>query len=130
MRTASYRRDVHLPSAEDFLAKYRHYSVVRAGERRLFDLLMTPETLVAATVVTEVLEMPAVTAVADVVTAAYRIRGGLTPFRKQLTGAIICALMEANGYRKTDAKKAISRAGWSRGEVYERAATYRWRISY
>lgn len=119
MRTETFKQDIHLPSAAEFVAKYPTYSVANGTDRALYDALATKENVVRAQAVTDTLELPAVAAVADVYTKACGGQRGLTGFRKQMAGAIVCMLMEANQYRKKNLKRAIPQRGWSRGEVYE-----------
>lgn len=120
MRTETIRFDVQLPSPSDFVQRFPHYTAVQGPERGLFDLIVTPQNFVRAATVTDLLGLPAVSGVADEVASSYRNRGDWG-FVKQLAGAIICRLMEANGYDKSGSKRAVSRSGWSRGEVYKRA---------
>ena len=119
MRTETIRRDVELLSPTDFVRRFPHYTAVQGVERHLFDLIMTPQTFVRAAAITDVLGVPAVAAVADEVAAAFRSRKDWG-FVKQLSGAIVCSLMEKNGYRRSHKKRAVPRPGWSKGEVYER----------
>jgi hypothetical protein len=121
MHTTHFRRDVNLPSVKDFVAKYPHYSAVHSDERDLFDAIITPNNFLLAAAVTDSLRLPAVSALADQIEKVCGARGRLTSFQKQLAGAITCVLMESNGYAKTGQKRAISRRGWSRGELYRRA---------
>jgi hypothetical protein len=118
MRTEMFRRNVHLPSPSEFIARFPQYSGVQDAERNLFDLVVTPQNVQRAIVLTDILGLPAVTAVAKEVADQYQAQENWG-FRKQLTGAILCYLMELNGYRKADKKRAVPREGWSRGEVYE-----------
>ena len=119
MRVEPYQKQVKLPSTKDFIARYPHYAVVETGERKLFDAVVTAENFIRAAAVTDSLQLPAVSAVADLVRNTCGVRGKLRGFQKQLAGAIICILMQENGYKKTGQKRSISRAGWSRGELYE-----------
>ena len=41
-------------------------------------------------------------------------------FTKQFIGSVICALMEANGYKKTGTKKSVPHELFSTGEFYKR----------
>ena len=118
MHIESYQKNVKLPSTKDFVARYPHYSVVETGERKLFDTIVTAENFIRAAAVTDSLQLPAVSAVADLVRNTCGARGKLLGFQKQLAGAIICVLMVENGYKKTGQKRSISRQGWSRGELY------------
>ncbi len=118
MTTVSFQKKVHIPSVQEFLAKYPHYAAVTSSERFLYDAVMTPDNFIAGMVVTESMEMPAVSAIADKVKKICGAHGGLTDFRKQLTGALVCNLMESNDYEKTGRKRSISRSDWSKGELY------------
>jgi len=119
MRTETIRFDVELPSPSDFVRKYPHYTAVQGTERRLFDLIMTSRNFVRAAIVTDVLALPAVSAVADDVASAFQGRKDWD-FVKQLSGAIVCALMEENDYVKSGNKRSVSLPGWSKGEVYKK----------
>ena len=121
MRVEHFQRVVNLPSVKEFTAKYPHYAAAHSVERHLFDVIVTPENFVRAAAITDIFELPAVSAVADQVAKVCQNHGGLTGFRKQLAGAITCLLMESNQYAKTGRKRAVSRPGWSRGELYQRA---------
>lgn len=116
-----YRRDVRLPTIEEFVAKYPNYASVRTSGRPIFETIVKVENFVSAETVTNLLGMPAVTAVADALTQQVRPRK-LTGFEKQMAGAIMCVLMEQNGYAKTGRKGAVSRPNWSRGELYKAKA--------
>ena len=96
MRRESFRVSVQIPSAEDFLARFPQYAAVRSGEKWLLELIMTAENFTKAKAVTDLLGFPAVTAVADLVSIGAKSRGGLTGYRKQLAGALVCSLMIAN----------------------------------
>ena len=112
---------VSLPSLEEFAERFPHYGPRAADEGRLFfDLVMRPETFVDADALTRVLRLPAVTAVSS--TASEVLRGKLTGTDRQFLGALVCTLMEANGYEKTGQKRAIPHPHWNRGEVYRPAS--------
>ena len=120
MRTEILRVPVQLPSVTDFVERFPHYTAARYQERWLFDLIVTPENFYSAAAITDALVLPAVSAVARRVSVTARRHGGLSPFRKQVAGAIVCSLMEANGFSKTGVKRYIPEEGWSRGELYRR----------
>ena len=42
-------------------------------------------------------------------------------FDKQFIGAVVCSLMEANGYEKTGKKRSIPHNAFTKGEVYARS---------
>ena len=119
MKSETYRKDVRLPSREEFAQDYPQYGPkVRADGSDLFDLVMRPDSFVRAMVVTEALGLPAVSGIANECAAARR--GTIADTGKQLVGALTCALMTRNGFRKKGQKRSIPQRGWSRGEVYER----------
>jgi hypothetical protein len=118
MRTTTLHIDVKLPSPTDFVKRFPHYTAVLSEERPLFDLIVTADNFLRARAVTDVLGLPAVTALADKVYYAYGKRRDWD-FVKQLAGAIVCKLMEDNDYEKSGTKRAVSRPGWSKGEVYK-----------
>ena len=108
---------VEVPTLADFGARYRQYGSRAAGVGKpLYDLVMCPETFVAAAVVTDRLGLPAVAAIAEEVSSL--LGGAMQSIDKQFVGALICSLMLANGYVKTGRKRAIPQKGWSKGEVY------------
>ncbi len=112
---------VEIPSIEDFAGKYRQYApFAQNGGRFLFDLLMSPESYVAAQVATLNLELPAVAGVAKACREACDRRPDVEwrGFIKQYIGALVCSLMEANGFVKTGTKRAIPHHDFTKGEVY------------
>ena len=119
MRTETIRFDVQLSSPSDFVRRFPHYTAVQSTERRLFDLVMTGQNFVRAAGATDVFSLPAVAAVADEVALAFQGRKDWD-FVKQLSGALVCTLMEDNGYVKSGSKRSVSRPGWSKGEVYKK----------
>ena len=85
------------------------------------EAVFTPESFVACAAVTEVYEAPAVAAVAAKLEEVGKRRGApLDEQERKYCGALVCALMEANGYKKTNRKARVGRTPFSRGEVYER----------
>jgi hypothetical protein len=116
--SSEFRFLVRVPSIEEFGARYRQYRRRAEGDgRRFFDLVMRPDSFVAAAIVTEKLGLPGVAGIAGDCTA---LAGGkLEAVDKQFVGALVCSLMLANGYSKTGKKRAIPQPGWSKGEVYE-----------
>jgi hypothetical protein len=117
MRSESLRIDVSLPTLDEFAEGRPHHAARARGEGHgLFNLVMKPETYRDMEVLTRLLNLPAVVAVAA--TAGEIVATELTSTEKQFLGALTCALMEANGHAKTGRKRAIPRDGWSRGEVY------------
>ena len=121
MEKQPFRLIVEIPSIEEFAADYRHYGPFANGEGRfLFDLVMAAESFDAARAVTLALGLPAVAGVGN----ACRLACDQHPelewrgFTKQYVGALVCKLMEANGFEKTGVKRAIPCRGFTKGEVY------------
>lgn len=110
---------VHIPTLEEFGDRYKQYRNRAAGAGRpLFDLVMRPESFIAAAVMTERLGLPAVVGVAgDCAPVVGRV---MESTDKQFVGALVCSLMLANGYAKTGKKRSIPQDGWTKGEVYNR----------
>ena len=120
MITVTFSREIIVPSVTDFVAMYPQYSAAMNSEGSLFDLVVSAEHILAMVVLTERTNLPAVSAVAPIVTAHCSTRGGLTRFRKQFSGAVTSCVMQANGFAKTHRKRAVSAEGWSKGEVYSK----------
>lgn len=125
MRSTVFEIEVNLPEVADFAAAYPPYGTW-ANEKGsfLFSLLMMPENFLRARFATE-MGLPAVAGVAAVCDAAAAKKGfdlKDDKFAKQAIGAMICVLMEANGYEKTGERKAIPHSSFTKGTVY-RAST-------
>jgi hypothetical protein len=122
METRPFDFVASIPSVEDFGARFRQYKNHAAGEgRAVFDLLMTPEALIYSKVATE-MEFPAVAGIAEKAMREIHSHREHTDFDKQFIGAVVCVLMEANGYHKTGTKKSIPHKDFTKGELYERNA--------
>jgi hypothetical protein len=117
MQRVSLAEDFNLPEPDELGRHFPHYVPRATGPGNdLFRLVMNAESMVRARVVTTLLGLPAVTAVAA---AASTMRSGdISDTDKQFVGALIRTLMEANGFEKTNRKRAIPVDGWNRGEVY------------
>src|SRR5688572_11490019 len=90
----------------------------RAEGASLWALLTTPEVFIKARVATE-LGLPAVAgAAADCESHAKKQGYRLDGYRKQFIGAVICALMDANGFARTGTKRAVPHPAFTKGEVY------------
>ena len=77
---------------------------------------MRAESFIDASALTRCLNVPAVAAIAD---QARELAGGeISGPDKQLLGALVCTLMEHNGFVKTGKKGSVPRQGWNRGEIY------------
>jgi hypothetical protein len=121
MNTQRYELPVNIPSLADFAERYHTYGNYAAEEGKfLFDLVMAPESFVNARVVTLILGIPAAAGVAEACKAAaeQQERFAWRDFTKQYIGALVCTLMEANGFEKTGKKGSIPVAGFTKGELY------------
>lgn len=120
MKTKTYSKEIHIPELKEFAALYPQFAdLAKGGEKFLFDIVMKPETFIQAMILTEY-GMPAVTSVAEVCFNEARKRKGFefTGRTKQFIGAMIAALMSANGYAKSGRKKSIIHHAYTRGEFY------------
>lgn len=121
MKTFTVSYEVNIPSEDIFKNKYKIYSGKTLIElRRLYDFLFDPNLFVKAYVATNDLNLPAVAGIAnDVYNFAKTNNIKWENRTKQFIGAVVCTLMEENGYRKTGIKKAIPHHAFTRGEVYK-----------
>lgn len=125
MTTQTVSLQVQIPSQDEFARRFPQYGPFAAGEGRfLFDVVMGPTSFLCARVATEELDLPAVAGVAKTVYEATSRQAAVpwSGFLKQYIGALVCTLMEANGFEKTGAKRAIPHEAFTRGELYRRPA--------
>jgi hypothetical protein len=123
MEKQEFCQTVFLPSIEEFAEKYPRYSsFVRGDGRFLYDVIMRPIVLIRAQMAAY-FGYPSVLAVAADCKQAIEKEGGIVfdNFTKQFVGSAICALMEANGYKKTGVKKSVPHESFVTGEYYEKA---------
>jgi hypothetical protein len=116
---------VAIPSVDEFARKYRNYGPLARGDGRfLFDLLMSPDAYNRASVATLELELPAVAGIAKMCYQAVEKQQTIewNDNVKRFIGAVVCCLMEANGYQKTGMKKAIPHHAFTKGEFYRRVS--------
>jgi hypothetical protein len=126
MQTQSIVLTANIPSVDDFA---RHYPNLGPHARNkwnfIFDLLMSPDCYHKARVATLDLELPAVAGVAA--TCYQAVQGqqevGWDDNLKRFIGAVVCNLMEANGFEKTGKKKAIPHPAFTKGEFYRLASS-------
>ena len=122
MKTKMYTKQIKIPELKEFAATYPPFAGLAKGEGKfLFDIVMKPETFIQAMTLTEY-NMPAVTSVADVCfnEAKKKRSFQFTGRVKQFIGAMISALMSANGYKKSGRKISIIHRAYTRGEFYVR----------
>ena len=120
MKTKTYSKVINLPEMKEFAGNYPQFAGLVKGEGKfLFDIVMKPETFIQAMILTEY-GMPAVTSVAELCFNEAKKKRGFqfTGRIKQFIGAMIAALMAANGYNKTGRKKSIIHRAYTRGEFY------------
>ena len=121
METKSYSQPVNLPTLEEFQEKYSSYGKFAGGEGRpLFEHIVSPKSFIYAMVATT-LGHPAVAGIADDC-FVFVNQTGTTEWRnftKQFIGAVVCSLMEANGYQKTGKKKSVPHPAFTVGEFYK-----------
>ena len=123
MKKKIYSREIFIPEIKEFASTYPQFAGLATGEGKfLFDIVMKPETFIQAMILTEY-NMPAVTSVADVCfnEAKKKKSFQFTGRVKQFIGAMITALMSANGYKKSGRKISIIHRAYTRGEFYVRA---------
>ncbi len=120
MKTKVYTKQINIPELKEFETSYPQFGGLAKGEGKfLFDIVMKPETFIQAMILTDY-GMPAVTSVAEVCfnEAKKRRSFQFTGRVKQFIGAMIAALMAANGYKKSGRKKSIIHRAYTRGEFY------------
>lgn len=121
MQVQSFELPVNLPSVDEFAAHYKQYGRFARGDGQfLFTLLVSPASYVRARVATADLNLPAVAGIAEMCYQAVQVQTSVewSGFVKQFIGAIVCCLMEANGFQKTGTKKAIPHHAFTKGEMY------------
>lgn len=115
---------VVIPTLDEFQRRFRQYARhAREDGAFLFELLTRPASLLKASFATDDLELPAVAGVAaDCATEAAGRGIDLNGYARQFIGAVVCVVMEANGYVKTGKKRSIPHRSFTKGEVYRRIA--------
>ena len=122
MKECQFKSDVlFVPSVEDFGERFHQYKNYANGEgRAVFNLLTSPESLIYAIVATEI-GLPAVAGIAEKsVQEIIKQDKKLTNFDKQFIGAVVCVLIEMNGYQKSGTKRAVPHKLFTKAEFYER----------
>lgn len=121
MGTKEFRREVVCPSVQDFAKKYPQYAPFAMSEgHELFNLLTNPESFVKMAAVSD-LGLAALYGIAESCSELAQSQNKpLTNFTKQYIGAVVCCLMESNGYKKTGRKKSINHPDFTKGEIYSK----------
>lgn len=111
-----------VPEVDDFIERYPQYrNVVENNGRQLFYLVMSPHSFYRAKWATEQ-GLPAVLGVAQICFDALALSKGegcIDNLTKQFIGAMVCCLMEANGYQK-DGRKSVPHHAFVKGTVYQK----------
>lgn len=125
MKTQDLHLEIHFPEPEDFLKTYPHYRKFLAGPGdELFAEIMRPGVYLQAKAAAD-FGYPSAWAAAEL-TSRFMDKHGISHqdrTTKTCVGAVICALMTANGYRKTGVKKSVPHPAISTAEVYTAHAT-------
>lgn len=123
MKTSVFTLTVNIPTVDEFEERFPQYGNYARNEGNfLFDQIMSAESFINAKVATK-LGLPAVSGIAD---ECYKLVIETKPiewrdFTKQFIGAVVCKLMEDNGFKKKNIKKSVQRENFTKGEVYEPA---------
>ena len=121
MKTEDFTLSVNLPSIEEFGKRFPQYEKFATNEGRfLYEKIVTPEGFINARVATLVFGLPAVAGIAEICVQTFKNQWRLEwrSFIKQFIGAVVCKLMEENGFEKTGTKKSIPHPQFTKGEVY------------
>lgn len=123
METKQFTISVNLPTVDEFKERFPTYGNYASDEGNLlFEKIVSPESFIYAKVATK-LNLPAISGIAE---DCYKLvlesetiewRG----YTKQFVGAVVCKLMEDNGYKKTGTKKSVPHKEFNVGEFYQLA---------
>jgi len=120
MKDQSFSLVVQIPELEDFEKRFPQYGpFARENGNFMFNLIMTPSSFLRCQIATE-LNLPAVAGIAEISFDATSQQSVVQfdGFLKQFIGALVCSLMEANGFAKTGKKKSVPHHAYSKGEFY------------
>lgn len=123
METKQYCLSVNLPTVDEFEERFPQYGNYARNEANfLFRGIVSPESFVNTKVATQ----SGLPAVAGIANDCYKlvIKNGTLEWRgftKQFIGAVVCKLMEDNGFKKTGIKKSIPHPEFTKGEYYKLA---------
>lgn len=121
MKTENFTLAVNLPALEEFRERFPQYGNYAENEGNfLFERIVSPDCFNSARVATLDLNLPAVAGIADTCFQVVMEEGNIEwrGFIKQFIGAVICKLMEDNGFEKTGTKKSVPHSQFTKGEVY------------
>jgi len=123
MKTENYSLTVNIPNVDEFGKRFPQYgNYARTDGKALFDRIMSPSCFINASVVTTELGLPAVSGIAELCYRLVKNNDSVEwrDFTKQFIGAVVCKLMEDNGFSKTGGKKSIPHEMFTKGEVYRK----------
>lgn len=121
METGSFNLLVNLPTVDEFKKRFPHFGGYACKEANfLYERIVSPESFIYAKVATQ-LGLPAVAGIAE---DCYKlvIENGTIEWRdytKQFIGAVVCKLMEDNGFKKAEKKKSVPHKMFTKGEFYK-----------
>ena len=120
MKTLTYTENINIPSAADFAERYPQYAPFAISDgQRLFEKIASPQALIMAKAATE-MNLPAVQGIADLCNDEFFAvsKKNSKKFISQFVGAVVCSLMEANGYARSGKKKSVNHSNFSKSEFY------------
>ena len=122
IKTKNFTLTVNLPTLDEFGERFPQYGNYAKTEGRfLYERIVSPDCYNSARVATLDLGLPAVAGIAKVCYKTVLDQGTLEwrGFIKQFIGAVVCKLMEDNGFAKTGVKKSVPHPNFTKGEVYQ-----------
>ncbi len=122
MITKTYTLSVNLPSVDEFAERFPQYGIfAKQTGKFLFERIVTPDCYNNARIATLELKLPAVAGIAEICYQTVKENDTIdwNGFVKQFIGAVVCKLMEDNGFKKTGTKKSIPHGGFTKGEFYQ-----------
>jgi len=121
MQKQSVSLEAQIPDLDDFEGRFPQYGPFARNEGKfIFEVIMNPLSFFRAKFATE-MSLPAVSGIAEICFNATAQQNAIpfNSFLKQYIGALVCSIMEANGYSKTGKKKAIPHHAFTKGEFYQ-----------
>ena len=113
--------EVYKPEVEDHESYYDKFLCNTHKKDYLFSLLTEPESIVKALIIAENTGSSPMVAYEKMISS--EILSGkiekLDPHEKQFVGTVICTIMKANGWKKTDRKQRFSSGIFKSAEIYE-----------
>jgi len=122
MKKGTFTLPVNLPLVEEFAERFPQYGEYAKHEAKfLYERIVAPDCYNNARVATLMFGLPAVAGVAEICYQTVLEHGTIEwrGFLKQFIGAVVCKLMEDNGFSKTGTKKSVPHAKFTKGEFYE-----------